>query len=42
MPVATINDLTVNYKLDGAGDETIVLINGLADDLETWACPWAG
>jgi hypothetical protein len=27
MPAATINDLTVNYKLDGAGDETIVLIN---------------
>jgi pimeloyl-ACP methyl ester carboxylesterase len=37
MPVATINDLTVHYKLDGDGEETIVLINGLADDLETWA-----
>ncbi len=37
MPVATINDLTVHYKLDGDGDETIVLLNGLADDLETWA-----
>jgi 3-oxoadipate enol-lactonase len=37
MPAATINDLTVHYKLEGDGDETIVLINGLADDLETWA-----
>jgi 3-oxoadipate enol-lactonase len=37
MPEATINDLTVNYKLEGSGDETIVLINGLADDLQTWA-----
>ena len=37
MPVATINDLTVNYKLEGAGEETIVCVNGLADDLETWA-----
>jgi 3-oxoadipate enol-lactonase len=37
MPVARINDLDVHYKLEGAGDETIVLINGLADDLETWA-----
>jgi 3-oxoadipate enol-lactonase len=37
MPEATINDLTVTYKLEGSGDETIVLINGLADDLETWA-----
>ena len=37
MPVATINDISINYKLEGDGDETIVLINGLADDLETWA-----
>ena len=37
MPVATINDIDIHYKLEGDGDETIVLINGLADDLETWA-----
>ena len=37
MPVATINDLNIHYQLEGDGDETIVLINGLADDLETWA-----
>ena len=36
MPVARINDIEVNYKLEGDGAETIVLINGLADDLETW------
>ena len=27
---------SINYKLEGEGPETIVLINGLADDLETW------
>src|SRR5262249_27654752 len=37
MPVATCNDIDITYKLEGDGDETIVLINGLADDLETWA-----
>ena len=36
MPVAKVNDIDVNYKLEGDGEETIVLINGLADDLETW------
>ncbi|HEX7266901.1 MAG TPA: alpha/beta hydrolase [Streptosporangiaceae bacterium] len=36
MAVARINDIDVNYKLEGDGAETIVLINGLADDLETW------
>jgi 3-oxoadipate enol-lactonase len=37
MPEATINGLTVRYRLEGDGAETIVLVNGLADDLETWA-----
>ena len=27
---------TINYRLEGDGAETIVLVNGLADDLETW------
>jgi pimeloyl-ACP methyl ester carboxylesterase len=36
MPLAKVNDIEINYKLDGDGPETIVLINGLADDLETW------
>lgn len=37
MTFATIGDLEVNYRLEGDGLQTIVLINGLADDLETWA-----
>lgn len=36
MAVAAVNGIELNYRLDGDGDETIVLINGLADDLETW------
>jgi pimeloyl-ACP methyl ester carboxylesterase len=36
MPFAAINSLEVNYRLEGEGPETIVLVNGLADDLETW------
>jgi 3-oxoadipate enol-lactonase len=36
MPVARVNDIELNYQLEGAGEETIVLVNGLADDLETW------
>jgi 3-oxoadipate enol-lactonase len=37
MPTASVNGIEINYKLEGEGDETIVLVNGLADDLETWA-----
>jgi 3-oxoadipate enol-lactonase len=36
MPAARVNDIELNYKLEGDGEETIVLVNGLADDLETW------
>ena len=38
MPTAAINGINVNYQIDGPSDapETIVLINGLADDLESW------
>jgi 3-oxoadipate enol-lactonase len=36
MPTAHVNGIDINYKLEGDGDETIVLVNGLADDLETW------
>ena len=36
MAVATVNGVELNYRLEGDGEETIVLINGLADDLETW------
>ena len=37
MPTARVNGITINYQIDGADSaETIVLINGLADDLESW------
>jgi 3-oxoadipate enol-lactonase len=36
MAVATVNGIELNYRLEGDGEETIVLINGLADDLTTW------
>ena len=36
MAVATVNGIELNYRLEGYGEETIVLVNGLADDLETW------
>ena len=37
MPTAALDDIEINYRLDGEGGETVVLVNGLADDLETWA-----
>ena len=36
MPMAKVNGVDINYELEGDGPETIVLINGLADDLTTW------
>jgi 3-oxoadipate enol-lactonase len=36
MALATVNGIQLNYRLEGDGEETIVLINGLADDLDTW------
>ena len=37
MPVIPVNDIEINYVVDGpAGGETVVLVNGLADDLTTW------
>jgi 3-oxoadipate enol-lactonase len=37
VPTATVNGIDVHYRLEGDGPETVVLVNGLADDLETWA-----
>src|SRR5580692_4053400 len=37
MPFAAVNGIDVHYRVAGDGPETIVLVNGLADDLETWA-----
>jgi 3-oxoadipate enol-lactonase len=34
---AQVNGIEINSQHEGEGDETIVLVNGLADDLETWA-----
>jgi 3-oxoadipate enol-lactonase len=36
VPTTDINGVTINYELEGDGPETLVLINGLADDLESW------
>ncbi len=36
MPIAKVNDIDLHYELDGDGDEAMVLINGLADDISTW------
>ena len=36
MPIAHVNGIDINYRLEGDGAETIVLVNGLADDLESW------
>ena len=36
MPMAQVNGVDINYEFEGEGPETIVLINGLADDLTTW------
>jgi 3-oxoadipate enol-lactonase len=36
VPTVRLNDITVNYSLEGDGAETLVLVNGLADDLESW------
>lgn len=37
MPIAHVNDIDINYSLQGDGAQTVVLINGLADELESWA-----
>lgn len=36
MPTAHVNDIDINYLVEGEGPETVVLINGLADDLLSW------
>ena len=36
MPVVQANGLDIHYRIDGAGPETMVLINGVGDDLEGW------
>ena len=38
MPKSTVNGISINYEIDGEGapNGTVVLINGLADDLQSW------
>jgi 3-oxoadipate enol-lactonase len=36
MPTAAVEGIEINYRIEGEGPETLVLVNGLADDLETW------
>jgi 3-oxoadipate enol-lactonase len=36
MPKIDVNGTTLNYQLEGDGPETLVLVNGLADDLVSW------
>jgi 3-oxoadipate enol-lactonase len=36
VPTVAVDGLQLNYRFDGEAGETIVLVNGLADDLETW------
>jgi 3-oxoadipate enol-lactonase len=37
VPEIEANGISINYRLEGEGEETVVLVNGLADDLESWA-----
>jgi 3-oxoadipate enol-lactonase len=37
MPIVRANGLDIHYRIAGAGDETLVLINGVGDDLNGWA-----
>jgi 3-oxoadipate enol-lactonase len=36
MPVVQANGLDIHYRIDGDGPETLLLINGVGDDLEGW------
>jgi 3-oxoadipate enol-lactonase len=36
MPSAAVEGIEINYRIEGDGPETLVLVNGLADDLGTW------
>ena len=37
MPVMRADGLDIHYRIDGTGPETLVLINGVGDDLDGWA-----
>lgn len=37
MPIVPGNGLDIHYRITGDGDETVLLVNGVGDDLEGWA-----
>ncbi len=37
MTLVHLNGIDLHYRLEGDAERTIVLVNGLADDLDTWA-----
>ena len=37
MPTERLNGIDLHYRIEGDGERAIVLVNGLADDLESWA-----
>ncbi|MDR2986094.1 MAG: alpha/beta hydrolase [Nocardiopsaceae bacterium] len=37
MPTVRANGIDLHYRIDGAGDQTVLMINGVGDDLEGWA-----
>ena len=37
MPVVHANEIDIHYRISGDGTETVVLVNGVGDDLEGWA-----
>jgi 3-oxoadipate enol-lactonase len=34
--LASADGVEINYRVEGAGDEAVVLVNGIGDDLEAW------
>ena len=36
MPTVQVNGIEIDYLLEGDGPETIVMVNGLADEKESW------
>jgi len=36
MPSEHLNGIDIHYQVDGQGEQTVLLVNGLADDLTTW------
>jgi 3-oxoadipate enol-lactonase len=37
MPTTHANGIDIHYRFSGSGSETLVLVNGVGDDLEGWA-----